>query len=69
MSQFKFNPLDLGLHATCACGSEMLLKSEALRADRPIYCPCGALQFVPEEMIDAFQAWIMRLAVETARGG
>jgi hypothetical protein len=67
MSQFKFNPLDLGLPA--ACGSEMLLKSEALRADRPIYCPCGALQFVPEEMIDAFQARIMRLAVETARGG
>lgn len=64
MSHFTFSPLDLGLHVVCACGSEMLLKAKALRADRPVYCPCGGLEFIPEKTIDAYQAVMLRKAAE-----
>jgi hypothetical protein len=67
MNPFKFSPLDRGLWVQCRCGAEMLIPPETLRHDQPVYCPCGSLEYVPVESLNALQAQMFKLASSGVR--
>ena len=68
MSPFQYSPLDRGLWVQCRCGAEMLLPPETLRHDRPVYCPCGAIDYVSKESLNLLQASMFRLAIGSREG-
>jgi hypothetical protein len=63
MSGFTYTPMEHGIHVMCECGAEMLFPAETLTHRRPVYCPCGALDHISDEAIDALQVALMKLKI------
>ena len=49
-------------------GAEILYPLDTLRNDKPVYCPCGALDYVTKEAINAMQAAMFRTAKAQTKG-
>lgn len=64
----NFYARDKGIFAVCDCGARMLIPSESMVRSPYLVCPCGEVEKIRDEALDAVMARYFRSATQKRTG-